>query len=64
MHDINVIAQISDLKEVDYRNTLAISALIELLIDKGFFTRREFTCKAQELDQAAQSEIHRMGVRC
>ena len=61
MRDIDMIAQLSDLKEVDYRNTLAIAALIELLIEKGFFSRRDFTCKARELDQAALNEARVRG---
>lgn len=57
MYDIDVVGQIADLKEVDYRNTLAIATLIELIIEKGLFTRQEFARKAKELDAATISEI-------
>jgi len=60
--DIDIISQLADLKEIDYRNTLAIATLIELIIEKGLCTRQEFTRKAKELDAATVSEITRMRV--
>jgi hypothetical protein len=60
MRDIDIIGQLADLKEIDYRNTLAISALIELLIEKGFFTRQEFARKAADLENATVTEINAM----
>lgn len=53
---IEMIAGLADLKEADYKQTLAISTLIELLIEKGLFTRQEFGAKAAILDQAALRE--------
>ena len=46
---INLYAQLGDLKDVDYRNSLAITALIELLIEKGVILRGDFTAKARSL---------------
>ncbi|MNW55855.1 hypothetical protein D3C74_335430 [compost metagenome] len=43
-------AKLADLKEEHYRNTLALSTIIELLIDKGILTREEVERKAAELD--------------
>ncbi|SDF62494.1 hypothetical protein [Sporolituus thermophilus] len=57
MNTIDIIGQIADLKTVDYRNTLAISVLIELLVEKGLFTRQEFAAKAAELEQTSLAEI-------
>ena len=57
MNQIDVIGQFADLKDTDYKNTLAISVLIELFIDKGFFTREDFTHKSWELENATLSEI-------
>ncbi|MDR3560147.1 MAG: hypothetical protein P4N59_01710 [Negativicutes bacterium] len=54
---LELAAQIGDLKDVDYKNTLAIAALIELLINKGLFTREEFTAQAVKLDRASLAEI-------
>lgn len=47
---INIYAQLADLKETDYRNTLAIAALIELLEEKGLLTPAELADKIKKLD--------------
>lgn len=57
LNSINVIGQIADLKDTDYKNTLAITVLIDLLIDKKIFTREEFARKARELDTTTLSEL-------
>ena len=57
LNTINVIGQIADLKDTDYKNTLAITVLIELLIEKKLFTREEFTHKARELDTIPLSQL-------
>ena len=56
---IHMIAQLADLKDTDYKNTLAITALIELLIDSGLFTREDFTRKIQMLERQTVSDILR-----
>ncbi len=48
--DVQIIAQISDLKEVDYKNTLVITAMVELLVEKGILTRQEILQKAKALE--------------
>ena len=48
--DVNIIAQIADLKEVDYHNTLVITALVELLVEKGIIQRSELLRKTKELE--------------
>lgn len=57
INDINLIGQLADLKDTDYKNTLAITTLIEMLISKGLFTREEFAHKARELEQSTVVEI-------
>jgi len=57
MNNLEILGQIADLKDTDYKNTLALSVLIELLIEKGVFTRQEFALKARELEQASLAEI-------
>lgn len=54
---LDIAGQLADLKDVDYRNTLAIAALIELLIEKGLFTRQEFMKKSLEMESASLAEI-------
>lgn len=54
---LEIAGHIADLKDTDYRNTLAAAVLVELLIEKGVFTREEFALKARELEQATLAEI-------
>lgn len=51
MDIVHMAAKLGDLKDEHYRNTLALSTVIELLIDKGLLTREEVERKAEELDQ-------------
>lgn len=60
MNEVDIIAQIGDLKEVDYRNTLAIASLIELLIEKGIINRHEIARKARILDSMSTEEVLRI----
>lgn len=57
MNKVDLIAQISDLKDTDYRNTLAIATLIELLIEKNIFTRKEFAKKSYHIDNMTLEEL-------
>ncbi|KAB3529283.1 hypothetical protein F8154_14880 [Alkaliphilus pronyensis] len=57
MNNVDVVAQISDLKETDYRNTLAIATLIELLIENKIITRQQFAKKSYHLDNMTLEEL-------
>lgn len=57
MNDIDILAQIGDLKEIDYRNTLAIASLIEILAEKGVITIDDIAKKSQILDAMSIDEI-------
>ncbi|MFE4712373.1 hypothetical protein ACFRAM_15985 [Paenibacillus sp. NPDC056722] len=48
---VQFIGKLGDLKDEHYHMTLALSAIIELLIDKGLITRQELEHKTAELDQ-------------
>ncbi|MBP1932304.1 hypothetical protein J2Z37_002305 [Ammoniphilus resinae] len=48
--EVEIIAQIADLKDVDYKNTLIITAIVELLVAKGVLTRKEILQKAEDLE--------------
>jgi len=54
---LDIVGQIADMKEVDCKNTMAIAVLIELLIEKGYFTRQEFAHKASQLENDTMAEI-------
>jgi len=48
---VQTMAQLADVKESLYRNTLALSALIELLVEKGILAPEDFHRKAAGLEQ-------------
>ncbi len=50
MSDVDILYQISNLKEIDYKNTLVLTSLVEILIEKGIITRKELINKSKELD--------------
>lgn len=58
--DVDLIAQIADLKEVDYKNTLILTALVELLVEKGILSRHDVLTRAQLLDTDLESQIQEL----
>jgi hypothetical protein len=50
--EINMIGKLADLKESHYHQSLVLSSLIQVLIDKGLITAQEIQLKSQELDAA------------
>lgn len=51
---INLYATLADMKDVSYKNTLAITTLIDLLVEKGLLSRAEIAARAQQLDAAGE----------
>jgi len=62
MGEIDIIAQLSDLKEIDYKNTLALASLIEVLIQKGYIARNDVASMAQELDLITEDNIKNLSM--
>lgn len=58
MNKLEIISQLSDIKEVEYRNTLAITSIIELLVEKNLISKEDIAKKAAELDELAFSEAY------
>ncbi|MBZ4664581.1 MAG: hypothetical protein JG776_2305 [Caloramator sp.] len=56
MSEIDILSQIADLKEVDYKNTLMVVGLIELLIEKGLINKSQLIKKIKTLDKIADIE--------
>lgn len=52
--EIDLFASLADMKTVDYRNTLALTALIDLLVQKGIITKEEFAGRARQLEAAGE----------
>lgn len=48
---VQFIGKLGDLKEEHYQLLLLQSAMIEVLIDKGVFTRKEIEGKAAQMDK-------------
>ncbi len=63
MNELDVFAEISDLKEVDYRNTLAIASMIQILIDKGIIEKHDIARKSRQLDEMSLEELKSMRAR-
>lgn len=57
MNAVDLLAQLSDMKDIDYRNTLAIASIIEILIERGIIKRNEVVIKARQLDSMSIEEI-------
>jgi capsid portal protein len=57
MTKLDIVGQIADMKEIDYKNTLAIASIIELLIDKGVINRNDIALKAHKLENITLDEI-------
>jgi hypothetical protein len=52
MQEVHVIAQLADLKVRNYQDSLALTALIELLIEKQLITPIELQAKVTQLDHS------------
>ena len=57
MTKLDIVGQIADMKEVDYKNTLAIASIIELLIEKGIISRNDIALKALQLENITLDEM-------
>ncbi len=52
LNPVEIFGHIADLKTTDYKNTLAIATLINLLIDKNIITKEDLNEKAHTLDSS------------
>lgn len=57
MSEVDIIGEIADLKDIDYKNTLAIVSIIELLIEKKIISRSDMAKKAQFLDSLTIDQL-------
>ncbi len=55
--DVKQGALFADMKEATYYNALLISALIDLLVEKGVVTRQEVSETANMLDQELSFDV-------
>jgi hypothetical protein len=52
LDQVDYIGKLADLKEQHYQNTLILSAMLELLLEKGLLTHQDIENKAAQLDEA------------
>jgi hypothetical protein len=52
LDQVDYIGKLADLKEQHYQNTLILSAMLELLLEKGILTHQDIENKAAQLDEA------------
>jgi hypothetical protein len=52
LEQVDYIGKMADLKEQHYQNTLILSAILELLLEKGLITHQDVELKARQLDAA------------
>jgi hypothetical protein len=52
LEQVDYIGKLADLKEQHYQNTLILSAILELLLEKGLLTSQDVEQKAMQLDAA------------
>lgn len=52
LEQVDYIGKLADLKEQHYQNTLILSAMLELLLEKGLLTHQDIENKASQLDEA------------
>lgn len=51
MNEVHILAKLADIKEEHYHQLVTLSAIMELLIEKGLLSRGEIEQKAAELDR-------------
>ncbi len=51
MDEIHMIGKLADLKEAHYKQSLMISAIAELLMEKGIFTAAELQARTTRLER-------------
>ncbi|MBE1443868.1 hypothetical protein [Paenibacillus sp. OAS669] len=56
LEQVDLIAKVADLKQAHYQNALLVSALIELLVEKGIITAKDIAVMSSQLDAAYTPE--------
>lgn len=56
-HYLDLASQLADMKDEHYRQLLALSTLIELLVDKGILTAEEIRAKASIMEAELDRQL-------
>ncbi|MBP1153290.1 MULTISPECIES: hypothetical protein [unclassified Paenibacillus] len=57
LEEIALIGKLADLKEDHYQHSLLLSAVIELLMEKGMLTAEELSVKTQALEVQDEAAV-------
>ena len=57
LEQIQWIGQLADLKELHYQNSLILSAIVDLLLEKAILTREEIAVKAEQLERLFETTM-------
>ena len=55
---VDLVGKLADLKEDHYHNMLILSAILEVLMEKGIITQEEIQRKTWELDASLPHPTH------
>lgn len=55
--NVQLLAKLADLKEEHYRTVLTLSAMLELLVEKGLLTHEELSARSNQIDAQLESLI-------
>ncbi|WEK54212.1 MAG: hypothetical protein P0Y55_16885 [Candidatus Cohnella colombiensis] len=56
-HYLDLASQMADLKDDHYRQLLALSTIIELLVEKGVLTPEEISDKAADMEAELDRQL-------
>lgn len=56
LQEIDIVGKLADLKDQHYRNTLLLSAIVELLIENNILSTTEIDRKIKDPDQLAMMD--------
>ena len=62
MSDIDILGQIVNLKEDDYKNTLLLTGIIEVLVEKNIISKKDLVEKVKEIDTSANTNVNHIGI--
>ncbi|MCR8634847.1 hypothetical protein [Paenibacillus radicis (ex Xue et al. 2023)] len=58
LEQVDLIAKLADLKNAHYQNSLLVSALIELLVEKEIITAQDIASMSAQLDASFSPTPH------
>ncbi|MGB9680169.1 MAG: hypothetical protein ACPL3A_09325 [Thermoanaerobacteraceae bacterium] len=54
MNSLEYLIEFAEIKNIEYKNTLAILSIIDLLIEKNIITKKELVNKSEQIKKNSQ----------